>query len=324
MRILVTGGAGYVGSVLLPMLLKGGHHVTVLDTFTWGVEPILHCASDPSLQLAVGDIRNPSVVRSAMRGADAAIHLAAIVGYPACDADPEGAKSTNVLGTRNVAAAVEGRPLVFASTCSVYGKVRDMCDEYSPPRPLTLYATTKLQAETIVADAGGVILRFATLFGVAPRLRLDLLVNQFVYQAVRHGKLTIYESHFRRTFLHVRDAARSCSIALELVDRMAGRPFNVADERANMTKMEVAEKILEHVAYELRRAEIGSDQDQRDYEVSVRRITELGFVPESTLEQGIRELLTVLALLRWPDDPACENSRGEVRQVPGSVLSRPV
>ena len=298
MNVLVTGGAGYLGSALLPMLLNRGDSVTVLDTLLWGIEPLLHVAANPRLHIISEDIRDRAAVRDAMNGQDAVIHLGSVVGYPACEADREAAVSTNIDGTRNVMEAAEGRPFLFASTCSVYGRVLERCDEATPVRPLSLYGVTKAKAEEIATVAGGAVLRFATLYGIAPRLRLDLLVNDFTHQAVHSGRLTIYEPHFRRTFLHVMDAARSLIFCLDNYRHMAGHVFNVADERTTTTKLELAQKIQEQVDFQIYTSGNGSDRDQRDYEVSAARICQLGFAPQLTLEEGIRELVKVTRHVR--------------------------
>lgn len=188
MKILVTGGAGYVGAALVPMLLETGAEVVLLDNFTWGLKPILHFASHDSLEIVSGDIRSVESVREAMKGCDAIIHLAAVVGYPACAADPGKARTVNVNGTRNLVEEAGSRRLIFASTGSTYGKVQGICTEETPIDPLTLYGSTKWEAEKMVLDKGGVALRFATVFGISPRLRLDLLVNDFVYQALAPGR----------------------------------------------------------------------------------------------------------------------------------------
>jgi nucleoside-diphosphate-sugar epimerase len=298
MRVLITGGAGYIGSVLTPRLLRAGHTVTLVDRFTWGIGPILHFASAPNLNIVPLDIRHGEALRSVARSHDAVIHLAALVGYPACDADPAAAISTNVDGTRHLIAALDRRPLVFASTVSVNGRVEGLCDEDTPARPLTLYGQTKLEAEVMVREAGGVVLRFATLFGISPRLRLDSLVNDFVQQAVRHRRLDVYQSHFRRTFLHVRDGASSLEMALDRHATMSGRTYVVADEGTTMTKLELAQQIREQVDFELRVTNAGFDHEDRDYEVSCARIRSLGFSPSVSLTDGIRELVTVVRALR--------------------------
>ena len=302
MKILVTGGAGYIGSILIPQLLAAGHQVTILDTFSWGIRPILHFAADPRLEIISGDIRDPRAVRDALRSQDMVLHLAAIVGYPACAANPDSARSTNVGGTRELVAALEGRQIVFASTGSTYGKVEGICTEDTPIDPLTLYGSTKWEAERMVVEAGGVALRFATVFGVAPRLRLDLLINDFVYQALHARQIVLYEGHFRRTFLHVADAARSYLIAIERYSDMAGQAFNVGDEALNFTKREIAAKVREYVEFYLHEAAVGTDPDKRDYAVSYQKFQALGFRAEVSLDQGIRELIKVLRHLKMTNN----------------------
>jgi len=297
-KVLVTGGAGYVGSVLTPMLLADGHEVVLLDRFLWGVKPVLHFAGHERLEIVEGDVRDAAAVRAAAQGCDAAAHLAAIVGYPACAADPHRAVSTNVEGTRNVADALQGRPTVFASTGSTYGKVEGVCTEATPIAPLTLYGSTKSEAEKMIVDKGGVGLRLATVFGVSPRMRLDLLVNDFVYQALHNRQIVLYEGHFRRTFLDVADAARSFVFTLNHLDRMKGETFNVGDEAMNYTKREVAQHIRAFVDYYLHEADVGSDSDKRDYEVSYAKIKQLGYAASTTLDEGIQKLVKVLRHVR--------------------------
>lgn len=294
MKILVTGGAGYIGSCLVPMLLRRGYKVTILDNFTWGIKPILHVAADPNVELISGDVRDKELVKKAMSGQDMVIHLAAIVGYPACASDRDRAISTNVEGTRNIARELGDRKLIFASTGSTYGKVEGICNEETPIDPLTLYGSTKWQAEKLVTTSGGVALRFATVFGVAPRLRLDLMVNDFVYQALHNKQIILYEGHFRRTFIHAMDAARSYLFAIDYYDKMKGEAFNVGDNKMNFTKRDVAKEIRKHLEFYLHEADVGEDLDKRDYEVSYEKINVLGFQAEVTFEQGIKELIKVL------------------------------
>lgn len=212
MKILVTGGAGYIGATLAPMLLQSGHAVTVVDSLRFGIEPILPLFRHPRFSFARLDIRDRGALADLAQSADAFVHLAAIVGYPACAHTPNEARSVNVEGSRNVASvAGRGRPLVFTSTSSCYGAVSDaICTENTPLRPLSLYATSKAEAEAVLLDrCDATVYRVATAFGLSPRLRLDLLVNDFVYRALHEHRLTVYESHFRRSFLHVHDVARA-------------------------------------------------------------------------------------------------------------------
>lgn len=298
MKILVTGGAGYIGSILIPMLLQKGYQVVLFDNFTWGIKPILHFVRHPDLEIMSGDIRDLKSIQSAMKNCEIVIHLAAIVGYPACAQDHEKAVSTNVQGTKNIVDSLgRNQRLIFASTGSTYGKVEGICTEETPIDPLTLYGSTKWEAENRVREAGGVSLRFATVFGVSPRLRLDLLVNDFVHQALHNKQIVLYEGHFRRTFLNVRDAARSYILALDNFERMRGEAYNVGDNSMNYTKREIATMIKEHIDYYLHEADVGEDLDKRDYEVSYEKIQSLGFNNVITLNDGIIELIKVLTHL---------------------------
>lgn len=295
MKILVTGGAGYIGALLCPRLLAAGHKVTLLDSFLWGVQPVLHFAREPSLEIVKGDVRDLALVSRLVPEHDVVLHLAAIVGYPACAADPELARATNFDGTRHVAFALgKGQRLVFASTGSTYGAQNGTCTEETPINPLTVYGRTKRDAEKIVLERGGICLRFATVFGLSPRLRLDLLVNDFCYQAVHNGYLIMFEGGHRRTFLHSSDAAESYLFCLEHADEMAGQVFNVGGDQLNFTKREVAERIGRHVRCYLHEAGVGEDQDKRDYTVSYEKIRRLGFRPAVGLDDGIREMLRVM------------------------------
>lgn len=299
MKILVTGGAGYIGSLLVPTLLHRGYKVRLFDSFMWGVKPILHFAAEPTLELVSGDIRDAAAIKEAVKDQDLVIHLAAIVGYPACAADRDRAISTNVEGTRILIEALsKDQKLLFASTGSTYGKVEGVCDEDTPIDPLTLYGSTKWEAEKMVTDRGGIAFRFATVFGIAPRLRLDLLVNDFVYQALHAKQIVMYEGHFRRTFLHSRDAARVYLTGIDYYEKMSGQAYNVGDNTMNYTKREIAEAIGEQVNFYLHEADVGEDLDKRDYEVSYDRINALGYKAEVDLQTGIRELVGVLRHIR--------------------------
>lgn len=295
MQILVTGGAGYIGSLLVPMLLEKGHKVRIFDSFMWGIKPVLHFAVDPNLELVSGDIRDEEAVKKVVAGQDLVIHLAAIVGYPACASDRDRAISTNITGTKIlVDALAPDQKIMFASTGSTYGKVEGICTEETPIDPLTLYGSTKWEAEKIVTDFGGVAFRFATVFGIAPRLRLDLLVNDFTYQALHQKQIVMYEGHFRRTFLHARDAAAVYLLGIDYYDKMSGQAYNVGDNSMNYTKHEIATSIQEHVPYYLHEADVGEDLDKRDYEVSYDRINKLGYKAQVDLHTGIGELVNVL------------------------------
>jgi nucleoside-diphosphate-sugar epimerase len=300
MKILVTGGAGYVGSTLVPMLLAAGHEVLVLDSLMYGGGGILPLFGLEGFDFIRGDVTDAATLKRALRGRDAVIHLAAIVGYPACKRDPDVAVKVNLEATRLLNALREPEQRVlFASTGSNYGAVvGELCTEETPLRPLSLYGETKTKAEQELLKAGNaVIFRFATAFGVSPRMRLDLLINDFVYAAVRNRNLLIYEATFKRTFIHVRDMARAFLFALEHHDRMRDNAYNVGTESNNFSKREVAHLVQRHVDYYLHFAEVGSDEDQRNYVVSYEKIRAAGFECKTSVESGIRELIAAATAL---------------------------
>lgn len=302
MRILVTGGAGYVGSTTVPMLLEKGHKVRVLDNLRFGGQGLLPCCQNRSFELMQGDVCDPAAVKKAVEGVDAIIHLAAIVGYPACKKEPQLAQNINVEGTRNLLAHRQrDTRFLFASTGSIYGSIPDyVCNEDTPRAPITLYGETKATAEQMVIDAGnGVAYRYATAFGVSNRMRLDLMPNDFTYQAVKNRNLIVYEGGFKRTFVHVRDMARSFLFALERWDDVKDDVYNVGHESMNFTKEDVARKILEHTDYYLHFAEVGTDADQRNYEVSYEKIRRKGFETTIDLDRGIAELVRAAQLISF-------------------------
>lgn len=299
MRVLVTGGAGYLGSILVPELLALGHEVTVYDIFKWGVHPMLPVARHPKLTLIKGDVRDNQRYGEVVNKADVIVNLAAIVGFPACAETPLDARTTNLDSVRALADLASRNQLIIqASTGSTYGKVDDVCTEDTPINPVSLYGETKAEAEKPVLENDGIALRFATVFGISPRIRLDLLVNDIVYQVVHYRNFVMFEGHARRTFLHSTDAARSIIFAIENRKEMAGKAFNVGDETMNYTKRQIAEIVRDKHDYYLHSAEFGEDKDKRDYEVSYDRIKKLGFCATISMSEGIDELLNVMPLLK--------------------------
>lgn len=294
MRILVTGGAGYVGSVLVPILLDRGHKVRVLDNLRFGGQGLLPCAASCEFEIIKGDICDDNTLRLALNGIDAVIHLASIVGYPACKKEPQVAHYTNVEGTANLLKLRRlDQKILFASTGSIYGSIPDqVCNEDTPRAPITLYGETKAKAEEAILEAGNsVAYRFATAFGVSNRMRLDLLPNDFTYQAVKNRNLIVYEGGFKRTFVHVRDMARSFMFALDNWDKVKDDVYNVGHESMNFTKEEVARKIMKFVDFYLHFAEVGNDEDKRNYAVSYEKIRRKGFEATVDFDTGIAELV---------------------------------
>ncbi|MCW8128837.1 MAG: NAD(P)-dependent oxidoreductase [Planctomycetota bacterium] len=303
-KILVTGGAGYIGSVLTPMLLDAGHRVTIYDNIMYGAQPLLSFCGHRNLELVKGDVREADAVAKAVKGHDWIVHLAAIVGYPACAADPLRANSVNVEGTRNIVKSMgKGQRLIFASTGSTYGKVEGTATEETPIAPLTLYGRNKRDCEELIKGSiqDFILLRFATVFGSSPRLRLDLLVNDFVYQAIHNRQIILYEGHFRRTFLHSQDAAAVYPFCMQHYEQMRGQTYNVGDETMNYTKKEIAQMIKKYVEYYLHEAEVGHDMDQRDYAVDYSKLRTLGYRAKVSMDDGIQELVKIFRVLRTSD-----------------------
>jgi nucleoside-diphosphate-sugar epimerase len=322
-RVLVVGGAGYLGSALVPMLLERNYRVRVLDSLLFGRESLHQFEKHASFELAPGDVREIESVVQAMKGCDAVIDLAAIVGDPACEENPQLAAETNRAATRMLIDVARGygvRRFLFASTCSVYGASDYLMDECAPVAPISLYAQTKVDSEKLLlearcADFHPTILRLATLFGVSPRPRFDLVVNLLTVRALRSGKITIYNGEQWRPFLHVRDAARSFIACLEapLTD-VSGEIFNAGSFELNYRLSQVAEKIMAVIPeVEVENVE---NTDRRNYRVAFDKIhTRLGFVCECGLEEGIREIAEMVRASTVEDFTAeAFNNRAMVRR----------
>jgi nucleoside-diphosphate-sugar epimerase len=297
-QILVTGGLGYLGSIVCEHLLDAGYSVTALDNLMYGVgqQALYHLCANPAFDFIQGDVRDEAAMASALRRADVVIHLAAIVGAAACDRDPALATSVNLDSVRLLSRLRGPSQLViYPNTNSGYGVTsgESLCTEDTPIRPISLYGRTKVEAERILLDGpNAVALRLATVFGMSPRMRLDLLVNHFVHAAVKDGYLVIFEKDFKRNFVHVRDVADCMLHVIGHATGMTGRSFNLGLDSANLSKKELALKIKQYVpSFYLHFAPIGKDPDQRNYIVSNRRLREAGFAACRSLDDGIVELI---------------------------------
>ena len=293
MRIAITGGAGYIGCRLSEYFLRQGHTVDCIDWLKWGIEPVLNIVDNASFNLHCVDICTPEV-EPILKQADAVVHLAGIIGFPACNAEPDLAYRINVEGTKRVIEASKDKPFVYASTGSVYGALDSVCTEQVPTNPISTYSVYKLAGERML-DNNAVILRPATAFGVSNRLRNDLLVNDFVRKACMGEHMVLFEGHFKRTFISINDLVRSFAWAIEEYDQMRGDIWNVGDETLNHTKLEICETIQKHIptwTYE-NNTTLAHDQDGRNYFVDYTKIKQLGFTATETLDQGIQNLIKV-------------------------------
>jgi len=302
LKILVTGGSGYIGSVLAPLLLSNGHYVTVLDNFLYQQNSLLDCCRDKKLTIVRGDARDERLLSDLISKADAILPLACLTGAPICARDPETARAVNYDAVRLVGdRASRNQMVVYPCTNSGYGigQADIYCDETTPLKPVSLYGRLKVEAERYLLDKGFVTLRFATLFGISPRMRLDLLVNDFTYRAVVDRFLVLFEPHFKRNYLHVRDAARSFLHALANYDRMKGQPYNLGLSDANLSKWELCEVIRRQIPeFYFTGAEVGEDPDKRNYIVSNKKIEATGFKPSISLDDGIEELIKGYQIIR--------------------------
>lgn len=302
MNILVTGGAGYIGSILVPTLLSAGHTVTVVDNFVYGQSPLLDVCHNPRLSIVRGDARNKELLKKELQKADLIIPLACLTGAPICDRFPEEATSIN-LGAIMTLLSLR-RPeqkIIFPTTNSGYGigEKDNYCTEESPLRPVSLYGRLKVDAEQAVLTGGNAItFRLATVFGASPRMRLDLLVNDFVYRAKRDGCIVLFESHFKRNYVHVRDVAAAFLHCISNFEAMKNEPYNVGLSSANLSKKELCEEIKKHLPkLYIAEAEVGEDPDKRDYIVSNAKIEKAGFFAKVSLADGIAELIKTCEVL---------------------------
>ncbi len=302
-HVLVTGGAGYLGSVLCEHLLDRGYDVTVIDNLMYGQYSLFHICANPAFELLFGDVRDEDLMGRLVKKADVIIPLAAIVGAPACDRDPWLASSVNLEAIKMLNRLRSPQQLmIFPTTNSGYGtKASNLyCTEDTPLNPISLYGKTKVGAERELLDSPNVIsLRLATVFGISPRMRLDLLVNHFVYNAVTDGYIVIFEKDFKRNFIHIRDVADCFIHCIESSNQMAGMPYNVGLDSANLSKEELALKIKEYVPdFYIHFSEVGSDPDRRNYIVSNQRLRESGFEAHRSIDEGIEKLIKGYRIFR--------------------------
>jgi nucleoside-diphosphate-sugar epimerase len=301
--ILVTGGAGYLGSILVPELLSAGHRVTVLDRFMYLQNSLAQVCTNPNFDVVNGDARSADTLKPMVAKADYVIPLAALVGAPLCKRDPIAATSTNrdAIATLSKMLSRDQR-IIMPITNSGYGigEKGKFCTEESPLRPVSLYGRDKVKAENIILERdNSVSLRLATVFGMSPRMRIDLLVNDFVYRAVNDKVVVLFEAHFKRNYIHIRDVARVFMHAMDHFDAMKGRPFNVGLSDANLSKAELCELIKAQIpAFQYLEAPVGEDPDKRDYIVSNARIEATGYRPKYGVEDGVRELMKGYRMIR--------------------------
>jgi nucleoside-diphosphate-sugar epimerase len=296
MKILVTGGAGYIGSVLVPELLAKGHEVTVVDNFMYGQQVLLDCCYNEKLSIIRGDVRDKALITKCMQKADAIFPLACLTGAPLCSKDPIGAQTINFDAIKMILELrKKNQKIIFPTTNSGYGVGQKgiFCTEDTPLNPITLYGKLKVDIENLILKSGNSItLRLATVMGVSPRMRLDLLVNDFTYRAANDRFLVLFESQFKRNYVHVRDVSKAFIHGLDNFDSMKNEPYNVGLSEANLSKWELCEEIKKQVPdFYFTEAKVGEDPDKRDYIVSNEKLEATGWVADYSLQRSIAELI---------------------------------
>lgn len=301
-RVLITGGAGYIGSVLAETLLEKGFQVTVFDNLCYKQVSLLPCFKYPHFRMVYGDVCDGRSYQEEIQKADILIPLAALVGAPACSRAPKLAAAVNVEAIEQLLKWSSSQMILYPNTNSGYGIGESgvHCTEETPLRPISLYGKLKVQSEKLLLDSGKAIsLRLATVFGLSPRMRLDLLVNDFTFRACRDRFVVLFEEHFKRNYIHVRDVAKTFCFAIEHYTQMKGEAFNVGLSSANVSKRELCETIKTFVPdFYIHAASIGEDPDKRDYIVSNEKLEKLGWLPSVSLEEGVREIVSAYPMLK--------------------------
>ena len=303
MKILVTGGAGYIGSVLTPLLLNAGHEVTVVDNFLYRQPSLAAVCINPKMHLVRGDVRHIDLIKPLAQSADLIIPLAALVGAPICAQDPVGATSINKTAVLNLFEKLSSsQAIIMPTTNSAYGSGKEgtVFTEDAPLNPISQYAIEKVQIENeLMARENSISLRLATVFGMSPRMRTDLLVNDFVYRAVTDKSIVLFEKHFKRNYIHVRDVARGFLHCMAKFDTLKGEVFNLGLSDANLSKQELCVEIQKEIpSLQIMEAEFAKDPDQRNYVVSNDKIERTGFAPKHSLQEGIAELIKGYQMIR--------------------------
>lgn len=295
-KILITGAAGYIGSVLVPELLRDGYEIVAIDNFMYNQQSLLDCCHNKKLTIVRGDVRDKRLVAEFIKDVDYIFPLACFTGAPLCLKDPVGARATNLEAIYQILKLKKpSQRVIFPTTNSGYGVGHEgiYCDEKTPLNPISLYGKLKVEAEKAVLDAGNSItLRLATVFGISPRMRLDLLVNDFVYRAVNDRFIVLFEAHFKRNYIHIRDVVRAFLHCMKNFDQMKNEPYNLGLNDANLSKAELCEEIKKQLPdFVFVESKIGEDPDKRNYIVSNNKIGNAGFKPEVSLQEGISELI---------------------------------
>ena len=301
-KVLVTGGAGYIGSVFIPQLLSNNYKVTVIDNFMYKQNSLLDVCYNPNLEIICDDVRNHKLLEAQVKKHDIIIPLAAIVGAPACEKDSRLATSVNQIHVEKISKWLSiNQMLLFPVTNSGYGIGQKgiYCDEKTPLNPISHYGKTKVEAEKTLLEMGNVVtFRLATVFGSSPRMRMDLLLNDFVYRAVKDRFIVLFEAHFKRNYIHIRDIARVFLHAIQNYDLMKGNSFNVGLSNANLSKLELCNKIKEFLPdFHIFESDLSKDPDKRDYIVSNKKIEDTGWMPDYSIDKGICELIKTYSFL---------------------------